>query len=96
MRTTAKDKLIFKLETYFGDIANYILSTLEANMLGRISSLAENNADYNKKKELIEEEFSFLRKKILDIINDKKRGIVSSLNSFEVSEPVLTIDVKKN
>lgn len=80
-----KSSLEGKVESNINNIARSLLDMLESIKFGRIQQI-EKNEDYNIKIELIEKEFSFLRKKILDLVNDSKRQINSAFKSYKVEE----------
>ena len=85
MSEGARDKLDYKINQELSKIAKNLLLLLEAGKFSRIRAVVEsdNNPD---KVEYIKEEFSFLRKQILDSVNDSKRIISSVLNKFEIDQ----------
>jgi hypothetical protein len=80
-----KSSLEGKVESNINNIARNLLDILESIKFGRIQQI-EKDENYNLKIELIEKEFIFLRKKILDLINDSKRQINSSFKGYKIEE----------
>ncbi len=93
---SSRDKIDYKIAQLINDASKEILTTLEANVIGRVTAIAENSPNDNAKEreELVKKEYQFLRKQILDTLNDTKRTISALLKKVDIKESVLTINVK--
>jgi hypothetical protein len=85
MGADSRSKLEFKLQREADKTVKDILTILEADMLGSIRDT--DNA------QSIEREFRFLRKRILDYMNDYKRMMSAVLKRFIIEEERTTINV---
>jgi hypothetical protein len=85
----ARDKLNNKISQLVNDAAKDILTVLEADVIGRNRELADisDKDTYQIRSDSLDKEFQFLRKRVLDSLNNVKRTVTLVLGRFEIKEP---------
>ena len=96
MDNKGKGQLENRLSQGAKQLSKRILTVLESNMLGRVRGLTEGSPESLAKLEITKEEYLFLRKCILDYINDYMRAVGSILNNFNVErKETFTLNIGK-
>jgi hypothetical protein len=85
----AADKLNNKISQLVNDAAKEILTIVEADFIGRNRELADvsDKETYQIRSDSLDKEFQFLRKRVLDSLNNVKRTVTLVLGRFEIKEP---------